>query len=130
LKDVNPMLATVAMVQLRKEPAFEVAYHQLEAALKLPENRVIARSYRHYVKEVGEYLTVRHPVSLRLMIFIMILLDRPKHPGDIHVSSDPKTSGESVAPIFGLSPQTSTLLKYSIGPEVYSRSSCGIQLQS
>lgn len=129
VKDVNPVLGTVAMLQFKKHPVIDAAYHQFEAALLLPENRQIGKAYRQYIEGIGEYLTVRHRFSLRIMIFVMVMMDKmsASHPNDIHASSDPRKSGESVAPIFSLHPQTSTMLRYNIGQDVY-QSGAGVHM--
>jgi hypothetical protein len=117
VRDINPALATVALIQFRKNAVIDSAYHEREAALKLPENRALADSYQKYISVLGEYLSSRHPYSLKFFACLMVLMAKPAHVDDIHASTDPNLSGQAVAPIFSLSPQTSTLLRYTMAPE-------------
>jgi hypothetical protein len=130
VRDVNPVIATFAMMQFQNDPAFDVAYHEREAALMLDENRGVKKAYRRYIETIGDYLTKRHSLSLRIMVEVMMRLEKraQAHPTDIHTSKDPKTSGESVAPFFSLSPQTSTLLKYGMASDVYRQSGAEVHM--
>jgi hypothetical protein len=128
VKDVNPLIATVAVIQFKKDPSFHAAYHEIESALGLPENLGFRRSYRIYIQSIGEYLSERHRYSLPVMSRVMIQLEKQNKEGDIHASLDPQKSGESVAPIFTISPQTSTVLKYSIGQDVYRQSGAEVHV--
>lgn len=110
LDDVNPWYAVGYLWHHKNDPTFRQAQGKLKEAFRRSENKNIADVYNKYIQELFQFLKRRHPLSLPVAAIVFAML-YPETKSTLHDSIEQEE--QNLAPVFSITPQTSTFWEYS-----------------
>jgi hypothetical protein len=112
IDNINPWLAVGYFWSHRDDPYLQRANEELKAGLR--RNTKIDVVYKKYVSSLMHFLESRHPISWPLAAMTFMVMCREHRSGPRSSQHDSiEQEEQKLAPVFSMTPQTSTLWDYS-----------------